>query len=131
VNRRVSSFPDGARGAIAAAAVVAACAAGCNAGSAKPKLEARGSAAGSAAGAGSGAPGGSLGSGTATVAELVGLPGKRLYVALCQPCHGADAKGYAADHAPSLVNPTFLESATDDFLHRSIAGGRPGTSMAA
>ena len=137
MNRRASSFSDGARGAIAAAAVVAACAAGCNAGSAKPKVEARGSAAGSASGpasgaaAGSGAPAGSLGSGAPTVAELAGLPGKRLYVALCQPCHGADAKGYAADHAPSLVNPTFLESATDDFLHRSIAGGRPGTSMAA
>jgi mono/diheme cytochrome c family protein/rhodanese-related sulfurtransferase len=66
-----------------------------------------------------------------SAAELVGLAGKPLYLALCKPCHGADAKGYAADHAPSLVNPTFLESATDDFLRRSIAAGRPGTSMAA
>jgi cytochrome c oxidase cbb3-type subunit 3/ubiquinol-cytochrome c reductase cytochrome c subunit len=38
---------------------------------------------------------------------------------------------YAADHAPSLVNPTFLESASADFLRRSIIAGRPGTSMAA
>ena len=53
------------------------------------------------------------------------------YLKLCAPCHGADGKGYAADRAPSLVNPTFLESASDDFLHRSIALGRPGTSMAA
>jgi cytochrome c oxidase cbb3-type subunit 3 len=49
----------------------------------------------------------------------------------CAPCHGADAKGYAADHAPSLVNATFLESATDDYLRKSIRWGRPGTSMAA
>lgn len=54
-----------------------------------------------------------------------------MYLKLCAPCHGADAKGYAADHAPSLVNPTFLSTATDDFLQRSIAAGRPGTSMAA
>lgn len=54
-----------------------------------------------------------------------------MYLALCKPCHGADARGYAADHAPSLVNPTFLESASDEFLRRSIIAGRPGTSMAA
>jgi rhodanese-related sulfurtransferase/mono/diheme cytochrome c family protein len=36
-----------------------------------------------------------------------------------------------ADHAPSLVTPTFLESASDDFLRRAIASGRPGTSMGA
>lgn len=64
-------------------------------------------------------------------ADLGRLAGKPLYLALCAPCHGADAKGYAADHAPSLVNPTFLESASDDFLRRSIFSGRPGTSMAA
>lgn len=54
-----------------------------------------------------------------------------MYTTLCAHCHGADATGYAADHAPSLVNPTFLESATDAYLHRSIEQGRPGTSMAA
>jgi cytochrome c oxidase cbb3-type subunit 3 len=64
-------------------------------------------------------------------ADLSRLGGKPLYLALCAPCHGADAKGYAADHAPSLVNPRFLESASDDFLRRSIVAGRPGTSMAA
>jgi len=53
------------------------------------------------------------------------------YLTFCAPCHAKDARGGAADHAPSLVNPTFLEAATDDFLHRSIAMGRPGTSMAA
>jgi cytochrome c oxidase cbb3-type subunit 3 len=57
--------------------------------------------------------------------------GKAAYLRLCAPCHGANAKGYAADFSPSLVNPTFLESATDDFIHRSIVFGRPGTSMGA
>ena len=64
-------------------------------------------------------------------ADVSRLAGKPLYVALCAPCHGADGKGYAADRAPSLVNPTFLESASDEFLRRSIALGRPGTAMAA
>jgi cytochrome c oxidase cbb3-type subunit 3/ubiquinol-cytochrome c reductase cytochrome c subunit len=53
------------------------------------------------------------------------------YLPLCGPCHGPEGRGYAADHAPSLVNPTFLESASNDFLRRSIASGRPGTSMGA
>jgi rhodanese-related sulfurtransferase/mono/diheme cytochrome c family protein len=53
------------------------------------------------------------------------------YLRLCAPCHADDGTGYRADHAPSLVSPTFLESATDEFLRRSIIFGRPGTSMAA
>lgn len=64
-------------------------------------------------------------------ADVTRLAGKPLYLALCAPCHGVDGKGYAADRAPSLVNPRFLESASDEFLRRSIAAGRPGTSMAA
>ena len=64
-------------------------------------------------------------------ADVSRLSGKPLYLALCAPCHGAEARGYAADHAPSLVSPTFVETATEDFLRRSIARGRPGTSMAA
>jgi mono/diheme cytochrome c family protein/rhodanese-related sulfurtransferase len=64
-------------------------------------------------------------------ADLSGLEGKPLYLALCAPCHGVEGKGYAADRAPSLVNPTFLESASDEFLRRAIVAGRPGTSMAA
>lgn len=54
-----------------------------------------------------------------------------LYGQLCAKCHGEKLEGYAADNAPSLANPTFLESATDQFLHASIAGGRPGSSMGA
>ena len=56
---------------------------------------------------------------------------KLTYLKLCAPCHGADGKGYAADFAPSLVNTAFLESASDDFIRRSIVFGRPGTSMGA
>jgi cytochrome c oxidase cbb3-type subunit 3 len=48
----------------------------------------------------------------------------------CALCHGADATGYVADHAPSLVSPTFLESVSDDQLARGIREGRPGTAMA-
>src|SRR5690606_37781268 len=48
------------------------------------------------------------------------------YTRLCAPCHADDGTGYRADQAPSLVNPTCLESATDDFLRRSILLGRPG-----
>jgi rhodanese-related sulfurtransferase/cytochrome c553 len=53
------------------------------------------------------------------------------YAKLCAPCHADDGSGYRADHAPSLVSPTFLESASDEFLRRSIIFGRPGTSMGA
>jgi mono/diheme cytochrome c family protein/rhodanese-related sulfurtransferase len=58
------------------------------------------------------------------------LEGKALYTALCSHCHGPNLEGYKSDNAPSLKNPTFLESATDDFLVQSIGIGRPGTSMA-
>jgi cytochrome c oxidase cbb3-type subunit 3 len=55
----------------------------------------------------------------------------QLFATFCAQCHGADATGYKSDHAPSLVNPTFLESASDPYLIRSIEQGRPGTAMAA
>jgi len=99
-------------------AVIALVIAGCNAGSATPAPAPQ-------------PPPAAKSDQTPTIVQVAGLDGPRLYVALCAPCHGADGKGYAADHAPSLVNPTFLESASDDFLRRSIASGRPGTSMAA
>jgi cytochrome c oxidase cbb3-type subunit 3/ubiquinol-cytochrome c reductase cytochrome c subunit len=59
------------------------------------------------------------------------LPAAAMYGTLCSHCHGNAATGYAADNAPSLVNRTFLESASDNYLSRSIEQGRPGTSMAA
>lgn len=57
--------------------------------------------------------------------------GAALYVKYCALCHGPEAKGYAADNAPSLVTPSFLESATDAFIAGGIRNGRPGTAMAA
>lgn len=64
-------------------------------------------------------------------ADPAKLDGAGLYRVYCAPCHGADAKGYKADHAPSLETSTFLESASDEFLRQSIALGRVGTAMAA
>ena len=58
-------------------------------------------------------------------------PVKESYTKLCAPCHAADMKGGAADHAPSLVSKTFLESANDAYLEQAIALGRPGTSVGA
>lgn len=56
--------------------------------------------------------------------------GEAAYFKYCALCHGVDARGYAADNAPSLVSETFLASAGDAFLSRSIREGRPGTAMA-
>ena len=67
---------------------------------------------------------------TSAAIDLASTSGKSLYLSLCAPCHGIDAKGYVADHAPSLSSSTFLESATDEYLAQSISVGRPGTSMA-
>src|SRR5262249_13886509 len=57
--------------------------------------------------------------------------GAALYAKYCALCHGAEAKGYAADNAPSLVTPQFLSAADDSFIANSIALGRPGSAMAA
>ncbi len=59
------------------------------------------------------------------------MPPQAAYAKLCAVCHAAEMQGGAADHAPSLVSPTFLDTASDEFLRRAIAYGRPGTSMAA
>ena len=53
------------------------------------------------------------------------------YEHYCQLCHAKDATGYAADHAPSLVSTSYLESATDSMIATGIRMGRPGTAMAA
>ena len=60
-----------------------------------------------------------------------GADGAALYAKYCALCHGPEAKGYAADNAPSLVSPQFLSGADDAFIANSIALGRPNTSMAA
>lgn len=56
--------------------------------------------------------------------------GAAAFLKYCALCHAADATGYAADHAPSLVSATFLESASDEYISRGIREGRPGTAMA-
>lgn len=53
------------------------------------------------------------------------------YADTCALCHGAHGEGYAADNAPALANQELLAAATDHFLARSIARGRPGTTMSA
>ncbi len=58
------------------------------------------------------------------------LAGEKLFAKYCALCHGPEAKGYAADNAPSLVTETFLRSASDDFIAMGITLGRPGTPMA-
>jgi cytochrome c oxidase cbb3-type subunit 3/ubiquinol-cytochrome c reductase cytochrome c subunit len=55
--------------------------------------------------------------------------GAALYEKYCQPCHGVDLKGYSADNAPSLISPTFRESADTTFLRSAIERGRAGTAM--
>jgi mono/diheme cytochrome c family protein/rhodanese-related sulfurtransferase len=59
------------------------------------------------------------------------IAGAKSYEKYCKLCHGADATGYAADNAPSLVSQSFLESASDDLIGAGIRFGRPGSAMAA
>jgi cytochrome c oxidase cbb3-type subunit 3 len=66
----------------------------------------------------------------AAQADLQVAAGAEAFARYCALCHGADATGYAADHAPSLVSRTFLESASDEQIARGIRDGRPGTAMA-
>jgi cytochrome c oxidase cbb3-type subunit 3/ubiquinol-cytochrome c reductase cytochrome c subunit len=67
----------------------------------------------------------------ATPSDPIVAAGARAYEHYCQLCHAKDATGYAADNAPSLVNKTFLESASDEQIAAGIRMGRPGTAMAA
>lgn len=64
-----------------------------------------------------------------TSRERRAAAGAELYAKYCALCHGADAKGYAADHAPSLVSETFLATASNAFIARAIRNGRPGSAM--
>ena len=57
--------------------------------------------------------------------------GRQEYASTCALCHGTHGEGYVADNATALNNPTFLATASDDYLRRSIARGRPGTTMSA
>ncbi len=57
--------------------------------------------------------------------------GKEHYATYCALCHGASGEGYRADDATALSNAKFLSLAGDAYLQRSIANGRPGTTMSA
>lgn len=66
----------------------------------------------------------------AKIADARFEAGAAAFAKYCALCHGADATGYAADHAPSLVSTTFLASASDEYIARGIREGRAGTAMA-
>jgi mono/diheme cytochrome c family protein len=51
--------------------------------------------------------------------------GGELFTQLCAGCHGANKL------APSLSNPVFQKSATDDLILQTICGGRLDTAMPA
>jgi cytochrome c oxidase cbb3-type subunit III len=57
--------------------------------------------------------------------------GEALYDRYCALCHAPGGAGYAADNARQLSNPSFLRTATDEFLRIAIDRGRPGTPMSA
>jgi mono/diheme cytochrome c family protein len=63
-----------------------------------------------------------------TLTPLVGGDGKRggeLFTQLCAGCHGANKL------APTLSNPVFQKSASDDLIVQTIRNGRKDTAMAA
>ena len=60
--------------------------------------------------------------------SLLIAKGKDLYEKNCVFCHQADAIGKAG-FAPSLTNPEFLSTASDEFLLGTIRDGRLGTGM--
>lgn len=64
----------------------------------------------------------------ATTPRSPGRPefGEVLYRQSCQACHGADGQGGVGTQ---LANAVFLSSASDEFLFRTIAGGKDGTAM--
>ncbi|MCE9574777.1 MAG: c-type cytochrome [Deltaproteobacteria bacterium] len=101
--------------ALAVALILAASTGACTG----PKLDLTGSGAGPITGSG----------GDPNLSQPIVLGGQ-LYAKYCALCHGDNAEGYKADNAPSLVNPEFLVSASDEFLRSSIGRGRPGTAMA-
>jgi cytochrome c oxidase cbb3-type subunit 3/ubiquinol-cytochrome c reductase cytochrome c subunit len=52
--------------------------------------------------------------------------GAKTFKETCASCHGDKGQGRSAI---SINNPVFLETASDGFLRRTIAEGRPGTPM--
>lgn len=69
--------------------------------------------------------------GSETSSEPVAREGEALFAKYCALCHGDRGEGYRADQATQLANAEFLTIASDAYLRRSIAQGRPGTTMSA
>lgn len=65
------------------------------------------------------------------IAEPDGPDGAALYGVYCAFCHGEQGQGYVSDQANALANPTFLATASDEFLRLGTIHGRPGTPMSA
>jgi mono/diheme cytochrome c family protein len=59
---------------------------------------------------------------------IAASPGEELYLEACAVCHGPDGEG-RRHFAPMLNDQDFLAIASDDFLNKSIAVGRPGSAM--
>ena len=57
--------------------------------------------------------------------------GALAYDKTCALCHGKNGEGYVADGATALGNQSFLATASDAFIRRSIERGRPSTTMSA
>jgi cytochrome c oxidase cbb3-type subunit 3 len=60
--------------------------------------------------------------------------GATLYGTFCAACHGAGGEGMrfaGMTPFPAIASPDFLAIASDDFLRRTIAHGRPGRRMPA
>ena len=62
------------------------------------------------------------------VTDAAAQRGQTIYADNCVPCHGPDGEGRLGI-GPKLNSTTFLAAAADDYLVRTIARGRPGTTM--
>jgi len=77
-----------------------------------------------------GIPKGDVATGPMAAAPIMtDRPEAELWV-VCSGCHQPDGSGMPG-LAPGLNNQAFLTAASDDFLYKTIAEGRPGTPMMA
>ena len=56
--------------------------------------------------------------------------GRENFGTYCAPCHGPQGEGYArGGSGPGIGLPSFLASASDDYIFKTVTHGRTGTSM--